>query len=407
MFGKLRNMWMRVLALLVVVLTVIVVRGDFSKGIASPYKERLQLNGREIVMGDEGDSRVGNFVHMPQKAGGQAKAATPEAKSLLSKLEDLAGIGDKTIYLAFTCISDKLLFDTLLPDFQQYWKDKRGEQVNFVTGFSLLGFDTLATSVDGVPAQLLIMSSSTDPLTRGFGETKWKHTPNQGVVLSYPQVFVVRKGNPKGIHTYEDLTIPGIRVVHLNPLLGTGGGLWPVYGIYGSALRESEVTTGYKNMHTGYDRLKKIEFNAYYEAGETPEAVRLFQKGVGDVLVVSEPAALRAVKKDDSLELVVPPYTVVNDLRVYRSDRNIRFSDREVVDEFVDYLFTEEAQKAVASYGFRPSSPAVLGNHPEFAPLEYPFTISYLGDPTTVKKDIILRKWLKINNTRPSLTPGP
>lgn len=96
----------------------------------------------------------------------------------------------------------------------------------------------------------------------------------------------------------------------------------------------------------------------------------------------------------------IPPYTVIADLAVFKMEKNISASDQELVDEFIDFLFSQEVQEYVAEYKFRPSDPMVLANHPEFKPLDNPFHLDFLGEPTKLKKDIILGKWLRINNTR-------
>ncbi|MFZ3170941.1 MAG: substrate-binding domain-containing protein [Carboxydocellales bacterium] len=386
--------------ILTAVIFGLLINGWLNVGQASQAKEHIKVGSRDIILNDKGDSEA-NKSNL--RAGKSSSAAS---QSLMSSLKGFFGLGDKTIALAFTCVSDKVLFDRIIPDFQNYWLTKTGKKVNFVTGYALPDFDKMATSVSGKPVQIILMSSSTNTISRGYTNTKWQETPNKGVVLSYPQVFLVRKGNPKIIKTYADLTIPGIRVIHVNPLRGTGGGLWQVYGIYGSALKETELATGNKDRKAATERLQKTEENAFYEAVETAVAVKYFLQGAGDVLIISEAAALKAVKKNDSIELVVPPYTVINDLAIYKMERNISSSDQPVIDEFIDYLFTEQSQQAIAEYGFRPSDPTVLARHPEFKLLDNPFQLAYLGEQTAIKRDVILDKWLKINNNRTSKANG-
>jgi len=269
-----------------------------------------------------------------------------------------------------------------------------------LAGYALPDFDKVATSVNGVPVQVLLMTSASNPVTRGFSETKWKLTANKGIVYYYPVVFLVRKGNPKKINTYADLTTPGIEVIQVNPIRGTGAGLWQVYGIYGSALKELEVTQGNKDRKLAMERLRQVEENAFYGVTLQPKATQLFLDGAGDVIVQSEFGALKTLQRDDSVELVIPPYTIISDMTVFKMERNISSEDQELVDQFIDFLFSEEAQEYVASNDFRPSDPVVLANHPEFKPIENPFHIDYLGEATKLKKDIVLGKWLQINNTR-------
>lgn len=385
---------LRVIGVLGVIVLGLVITGLYNLGQATPIKEKIRIGPREIVLGDEGDSSMGNYSLKDKKS-----AVTPPSGALKG-LESMLGIGGRTVTLAYTCITDKLLFDSVLPSFQKYWLDKTGEQVNFVTGYALPDFDKLSTTVSGQPVQVMLLSSSTDALSRGFEETKWKETANHGTVLSMPQVFLVRKGNPKNIHNFADLAIPGIQVVHVNPLKGTGSGIWPVYAFYGSALKQSQLLTGKKDRNVADERLTAIENNAFYGADETPAAVKMFREGLGDVMVLSEPSALNAVIKDTEVELVVPPYTILNEFKVFKMEHNVGLGEETVVDGFIDYLFSQEVQEAIAKLRFRPSDPSVLLLHPEFKPLTDPFALSYLGGATEMKKELVLDKWLTINNNR-------
>lgn len=364
------------LALLLTFVIGLAVYGWQGEGLAFiTGKEVFKVGHREIVVGDEGNSEAGGYKDPVQD-----------------------GPNVKTIVLAYTCVGDKVLFNKVIPEFKEYWKGKTGEQVRFVTGYSLPGFDTVATRVSGKPVQVLIMTSASDPVKRGYGHTKWRKESNKGVVYGYPQVFLVRKGNPKNIRTYADLAGPGIQVVHVNPFEGLGTGLWAVYGIYGSALRDSEVKTGNRDTKAAFELFKQVEENAFYGSATAEAAGRMFLDGAGDVLIISENRALKMVRENDTVEMVVPPNTVVADMTVYKMDKNVKKKDDAVIDGFVDFLFTEQVQEAFAQYGFRPTDPNVLANHPEFTGLENPFHIDFLGNATDLKKDIILDKWIKVNN---------
>ena len=343
---------------------------------ASPGKEKYKVGQMEIVIGDEGNTIAGDY-----------NDRTPE------------GTDVKTIYLAFTCISNKPLFNDVIPAFKQYWYQETGQQVRFETGYSTLDFDKIATRVNGKPAHVLISTSAHDSVRRGYEATKWQKTSNQGIVYRSPQVFLVRKGNPKGIKTYADLTRSEVTVVHANPLHGAG--FWAAYGIYGSALKTSELETKRKDKQAGIEFLRNIEQNAVYNTStSTGAGVQFLEYGVGDVLLWFESKALSTVEKNDSVEIVIPPNTVMADLSVYKMKKNIDKDYEELINKFIDFLFTEESQESFAKYGFRPSDNGVLAKHREFAPLENSFSVNYLGNATQLKKELILDKWIKINNAR-------
>ncbi|PKM82919.1 MAG: hypothetical protein CVU89_01930 [Firmicutes bacterium HGW-Firmicutes-14] len=342
-----------------------------------PGKEAFKVGSRTIVTNEAGDTFTGAYD---------------------DPIPD--GPGVQTIVVSYTCVLDRVLFNELIPGFKKYWKDTAGEDVRFVTGYALPDFDTIATTVSGEPVRVLIMTTGTEPATRGFSPTKWHKTANKGIIYSSAQVFVVRKGNPKDIRTYADLKRPGIYTIHTNPFEGLGLGLWAVYGIYGSALKASEVETGQKDYEAALEQLRQVELNAFYGPTSGDQIIKMFSDGTGDVLVISESRARKLARENPSVEIVVPPYTVLSDMVVYTMDKNIKKDEREVVEGFIDYLFGEEAQEALAKFGFRPSDPAVFARHPEFPPLEHPFHLDYIGSATTLKKDMILDKWMKINNSK-------
>jgi|GEM_PF-3213193 len=347
-------------------------------GQASPRgKEAFKVGARTIVTNDEGESYNGGYD---------------------DPIPDRPGV--RTIVLSYTCVMERVLFNETIPGFKKYWKDTAGEDVRFVTGYALPDFDTVATRVSGEPVKVLLMTSGSEPATRGYSTTKWQKNRNKGIIFSSAQVFLVRKGNPKDIKTYADLTRPGIYTAHTNPFEGLGLGLWAVYGIYGSAMKASEVETGQKDPEVALEQLRQVELNAFYGPTSGEQIAKMFLDGTGDVLVISESWARKIARENPDVEIVVPPYTVLSDMIVYTLDKNIKKGDRAVVEGFIDYLFSEEAQEGFARFGFRPSDPGVFAGHPEFAPLEAPFHLDYIGEATNLKRDMILDKWMKINNSK-------
>ncbi len=310
------------------------------------------------------------------------------------------GPGVREIVLGYTCIGTETLFNEILPSFAEYWEKKTGQKVRFTTGWNAIGIDSVATSVYGKPIQAMILSSLHNGVSRGYSYTKWQNTKHKGIIYSYPYVFVVRKGNPLNIQTYADLTRPDVQVVHMDPL-GTHGGMSTVFGLYGAALKEAEAKTGKKDEAAAGEFLRQVEEKAITRFGGGATGM-VFVKGTGDVLITIEPKALQIVAKNPSLELVVPPNTFTTELTAYKMKKNIAKEDEELIDAFIDFLFTVQSQEAFARAGFRPSDPDILARHPEFAPLPGVYGMGYLGEPTKIKKDLILGKWLTIyNNTKP------
>lgn len=380
---KQRSVMIRMILITTLLIALAVYAWQVEGQAASPGKEKYRVGQRDIIIGDEGNTIAGDYVD-----------PTPK------------GSGVKTIYLAFTCVSNRPLFNDIIPAFKEYWYQKTGERVRFETGYSTLDFDKIATKVNGESAHVLISTSAHDSVRRGYETTRWQKESNGGVVYSTPVVFLVRQGNPKGIYTYEDLTRPEVMVVHPNPI--NAAGFWPVYGIYGSALKGSEVETGRRDKQAALELLREVEQNAVYNSSTSLGAgIQFLEHEVGDVLLWFESRALTTVAKNDSVEMVIPPNTVMADLTVYKMKKIKNDDYKTLIDEFIDFLFNSESQDSFAKYGFRPSDKKVLSRHREFVSLENPFPVDYLGNATQLKKELVLDKWVKINNARKGLKNTP
>ncbi len=300
----------------------------------------------------------------------------------------------RTIVFSFCCASDSVTFNEVIPGFKKYWKDKTGEDVRFVTGNGEPGFDAVATAtIDGTPIQVAMVSQGTDVLNprRGYSYTKWANSPNKGVVFSTASLMLVRKGNPLNIHSFTDLTRPGIKIIHANPY-DAGSGLWTVYSIYGSALKETEAKKGKKDEDAAFEILKKVEQNTIAITGTAKDAGKLFTKGYGDVLLTSESKVGKILKSNKSFEVIVPPSTCGARWVIYKNDNNIPKENRDLVNGFIDWFFSGQAQEIYARNGFRPSDPEVLAKHKEFKRTDV-FGVEYLGGATEAKKNVILDKW--------------
>lgn len=303
----------------------------------------------------------------------------------------------QTLVLAFCCVNDDVTFNEIIPAFKKHWKTKTGKDVRFVTGNSEPGFDSVTTTIKGKPVQVGIIATGVEPLTRGFSHTKWRQSANKSVAFRSPTVLLVRKGNPKNIKTFADLAKPGVKIIHANPY-AAGGGLWVVYGIYGSALKNTELKMGRQDKDAAYELLKKVEQNTIVAPVTAREAGQLFASGYGDVLITSENKAIKRLKTNKSIEMVIPAPTIMAEWLVYKFEKNVSQEDQALVNEFIDFLFSEQVQEAYAKYAYRPSDPNIVAKYKHFADLKDYFTIDYLGNPTKVKIDIIIKKWEKINS---------
>lgn len=307
------------------------------------------------------------------------------------------GPGVRDIALGFTCIGTETLFNKIFPAFAEFWEQQHGEKVRFTTAWNGVGMDSISSVVYGKPIQVLLKTANNNPLNRGYGVTKWQKTPNKGIVYSYPYVFVVRKGNPNNVQSFEDLTRPDVKVVHMDPM-GTHGGISSVFLLYAAGLKDSEIRTGQKDKAAAAEYLRQVEYNA--STGFTGQTTtRIFTEGVGDVLITLELWAKKMIM-DPNYEMVIPPNTYTTDIKAYKMKKNISKDDEELIDAFIDFLFREESQEAFAEAGYRPSDPGVLANHSEFEPLPGVLHMDYLGEQTKALKEIILDTWIDIRNSQ-------
>jgi len=304
----------------------------------------------------------------------------------------------KTIEIAIAscCVTEDVTTKEIIPAFEKYYKDKFGEEVDIRPTFA--GSGTLTNQIIGnTPIQLAVLSNEAYALKlkeKGFAQSDWKDLPNKGVVAKSAMVILVREGNPKGIKSFEDLTKPGIKVIHANPAT-SGGAAWSIYSVYGSALKKTEAG-GKKDEQAAFDLLKKVETNVISMPESSKQAGAQFAAGQGDALITYEQEALLELDKGKKYDVVVPDSTILTDWTVVKIDKNISEDNKQVVDEFANFLFTDEAQKAYAEYGFRSYKDEITEQlSDKYAKITLPFDLSYLGGPIEAKKNIIEDIWRK------------
>ena len=215
----------------------------------------------------------------------------------------------------------------------------------------------------------------------GFVTSDWHNLPQRGIVNKTPFVILVRKGNPKGIHDFADLAKPGVKLIHPDPI-NSGGAQWSILAMYGSELVKAEKQGGEGDRAKALQTLQAIWRNVISTPASAREARTTFELGNGDALITYELDAL-LMKQDNAkadAEIVVPDATILSEHPVVVIDRNVGAMDRQVIDAFVQYLWTEEAQRAFVKSNFRSSTNDTLNaENKELATIKYPFTVDYFG----------------------------
>jgi sulfate/thiosulfate transport system substrate-binding protein len=284
---------------------------------------------------------------------------------------DVSGGGDASTTLSLVAYSTpEVVYDEIIPDFQ---KTADGRDVGFKTSYGASGDQSRAVEA-GLRAD--VVSFSTEPdMTRlvdaGIVAPDWNQTPNRGLVTTSVVAFVVRKGNPKHIKTWDDLLRPGIKVLTPNPF-SSGAAKWNLLAAYGQA------SDGGKNPQAGLDYVRTlITDHVPVQDKSGRDALSDFTGGNGDVLLSYEYEATTAQKKGEDVDYVVPDDTIKINIDIAKT-----IKAPAAAQSFLDYALSKPAQQRFADWGYRPVNADVLaaskaaGKFPDPKNL---FTIEDLG----------------------------
>jgi sulfate/thiosulfate transport system substrate-binding protein len=301
----------------------------------------------------------------------------------------------RTITVYGFSVMKESLEKEIFPAFAAKWKQEHNEEVKFTSSFA--GSETVTNQIlQGVGADVAILSIERDVerLQQGGAVTSdWHALPNRGIVNKTPFVILVRRGNPKGIRDFGDLAKPGVKIIHPDPV-SSGGAMWSVLAIYGSELIKSEKETGQRDSNRAQQMLRSIWRNVISTPGSAREARTQFETGFGDALITYELDALLMKQARAAIEIVVPEATIFSEHPAVVIDRNVTAGERPVVEAFVQYLWTEDAQRAFVRYHFRSITDEALDSaNPEFAQIKTPFTVKDLGGWTKAYPEIIEHVW--------------
>lgn len=288
--------------------------------------------------------------------------------------------GKTTLTVYGFSIMKEALEKEIYPAFAAKWKQEHGEEVAFASSYA--GSETVTNQIlQGAPADFAILSIERDVERLGAGgavTSNWKAAQHGSIVNKTPFVILVRRGNPKGIKDFADLAKPGVQIIHPDPV-SSGGAMWSILAIYGSELKKSEKE-GAMNSQRGEQLLRDIWKNVRSTPGSAREARTQFETGYGDALITYELEGLLMKQAGAPIEIVVPQSTIFSEHPAVIIDRGVKADKRAVAEAFLQYLWTEEAQRAFVKYHFRSITDEKLNDaHPEFAKIELPFDISLFG----------------------------
>lgn len=296
----------------------------------------------------------------------------------------------RTLVLYGFSILGEVMNEGIFPAFQEVWAAQTGERVEFISAFASSGTVT-NQMIMGVPAEVAILSLELDALRlveHGVvdGPT-WKALPHEGVVNRTPFIILVRPGNPKQISDFADLARPGVGVVHPDPLT-SGGAQWALLAEYGSVTLQGGSETA------AYEQLLGIWRNVVAQAASARATRTQFETGFGDALITYEQELVRDRARGRlAAEPVYPYSTILSEHTVVVLERNISPDQRELVDAFVNFLWSEEAQRIFVAYGFRSVDESLNSANPDFGYIAAPFVVADLGGWIAARDNIVNAVW--------------
>lgn len=255
--------------------------------------------------------------------------------------------------------------------FIQHWKEKTGEDVHIQQSHGGAGKQARAV-IDGLEADVLTLAITYD-IDKIAANAKlltkdWqKRLPNNSIPYTSTMVFLVRKGNPKGIRNWDDLVKEGISVITPNPKT-SGGARYN----YLAAWAFAEKTYGSKEA--AKDFVKKLYKNVpVLDSGARGSTTTFLQRGIGDVLLTWENEAFLAIKElgKGEVEIVVPPVSILAETPVTVVDKVVdKNGTRDLAEAYLNFLYSPTGQKLAARHFYRPIDPKVvdaadLANFPE------------------------------------------
>ena len=286
------------------------------------------------------------------------------------------------------------LYDAYNALFTKHWLETTGETIDVEKSNGGSGAQARAVKT-GQPADVvtLALASDVDVVAEGGlfapgaedpnSDAYWqKRLPNNSCPYSSTIVILVRKGNPKNIQGWEDLTKPDVKVVTPNPKT-SGGARWNYIALWGYGLDKALAADGGIDafisgtlpqekidaaQKEAFEFTKKVFVNAFNQGmqsgarGATDDFVK---NGVGDAFLAWENEAMLAQEYTQSgLEIVVPSLSVKAEPPVAVVDKVVDLrKTRDIAEEYLRYMYEPEAQEIIAQHHYRPYSEEVLAKY--------------------------------------------
>jgi sulfate transport system substrate-binding protein len=257
------------------------------------------------------------------------------------------------------------LYQDVNTAFARHWQEKTGDKVTIKQSHGGSGKQARAV-IDGLEADVVTLALAYDVdalCERGkLIPPDWqKRLPNNSAPYTSTIVFIVRKGNPKGIKDWDDLVKPGVSVITPNPKT-SGGARWNYLAAWGYALKKWGGDDAKARDFVG--RLFKNV--AILDTGARGATTTFVQRGIGDVMVAWENEALMALNESDKgeFELIAPSLSILAEPPVTWVDKVVnRRGTRAVAQAYLEYLYSPEGQEIAARHYYRPRLESVRAKY--------------------------------------------
>ncbi len=269
------------------------------------------------------------------------------------------------------------LYDEFNKEFAAYWKEETGQTVTIKQSHG--GSGSQARSViDGLEADVVTLALAYDIAAigeeTGLISEDWQQDFGQNSTpYTSTMVFLVRKGNPKGIKDWDDLIKEDVSVITPNPKT-SGGARWNYLAAYGYALKQNN-----NDDAKAKEFVKKLYGNVeVLDSGARGSTTTFVEKGIGDVLIAWENEALLSLKElgEDEFEIIAPSVSILAEPPVAIVDEVVdRKGTREVAEAYLEYLYTEKGQEIAAQNYYRPRNEKVAEKYASQFPQVELFTI--------------------------------
>jgi sulfate transport system substrate-binding protein len=272
--------------------------------------------------------------------------------------------------------------------FAKYWQGKTGQAVKINQSHGGSGKQARSV-IDGLAADVVTLGLAGDVdalATQGkLLPVNWQsRLPNNSAPYTSTIVFLVRKGNPKGIRDWGDLVRPGVAVITPNPKT-SGGARWNYLAAWAWARQLPGGTDA-----SAKEYLRKLYKNVpVLDTGARAASTTFVQRGIGDVLLAWENEAFLAVHEAgaDKVQIIVPSVSVLAEPSVAVVDKVVlRRGTRELAQAYLEHLYSKDGQEIIARHYYRPRDPEVAAKYAAQFPKLTLATVADFGGWPKVQK---------------------